>query len=96
MKTLTFLVALFAVTLTVAGSAMAQSISSDPYLNSAGQVQGQLQGGGGGGDDDDGTAASGSSLPFTGLDIALLAGGGFLLLGAGVAMRRLAPGARSA
>jgi hypothetical protein len=89
MKTLTFLVALFAVTLTLAGSAMAGT-SSDPYLNAAGQVQAQVQGNG------TEQASSGGSLPFTGLDIALVAGGGLLLLGAGFAMRRLAPGTRSA
>jgi hypothetical protein len=36
------------------------------------------------------TANSGSGLPFTGMDVALLAGAGALLLGAGVGMRRLA------
>jgi hypothetical protein len=37
----------------------------------------------------------GGSLPFTGLDAALLAGAGLLIAGAGIAMRRLtrAPGA---
>lgn len=33
---------------------------------------------------------SGSGLPFTGVDVALLAGAGALLLGAGVGMRRIA------
>jgi hypothetical protein len=33
---------------------------------------------------------AGGGLPFTGLDVALLAGAGTLLLGAGVGMRRLA------
>ena len=35
-------------------------------------------------------ASSDSGLPFTGMDVALLAGAGTLLLGAGVGMRRLA------
>jgi len=51
-----------------------------------------------GGSDDVQPAATGSSgtgsLPFTGLDLALLAGAGLLLAGAGLGMRRLtrAPG----
>jgi hypothetical protein len=85
MKKLIFLVVLLAMTMSITGSAMAQG-SSDPYLNLAGQVQGQVDG------SDDGNG----SLPFTGLDIALVAGGGLLLLGAGIAMRRIAPGTRSA
>jgi hypothetical protein len=34
--------------------------------------------------------ASGSSLPFTGFDVTLLLAGGLVLLGVGVAMRRMA------
>ena len=34
-------------------------------------------------------ASSNSGLPFTGMDVALLAGAGTLLLGAGVGVRRL-------
>ena len=88
MKTLTFVVAVFALTLAIAGSAVAQP-SSDGYVDSAGQVQGQVQGGGD-------EPASSSSLPFTGLDLLLVAGGGLVLLGAGIAMRRLTPGTKSA
>ena len=48
-------------------------------------------GGGNGGENAAAPAAdSGSGLPFTGMDVALLAGAGTLLLGAGVGMRRLA------
>jgi hypothetical protein len=49
-------------------------------------------GGGTGGENAVAPAAenSGSGLPFTGMDVALLAGAGTLLLGAGVGMRRLA------
>ena len=63
------------------------------YSGTGGQVQTQVQ--------DTGSATSGSgsgsdsgSLPFTGLDVALLAGAGLLLAGAGIAMRRVtrAPG----
>lgn len=36
--------------------------------------------------------SSEGSLPFTGLDLVLVAGGGIALLGAGVAMRRMSRG----
>jgi hypothetical protein len=35
------------------------------------------------------SAGSGATLPFTGLDLMLLAGGGAILIGAGVIVRRL-------
>lgn len=88
MKKITFVIAVFALTLTITGSAMAGT-SADPYLNDAGQVQGQVQGG-------EKAASTGGSLPFTGLDLLLVAGGGLVLLGAGIAMRRLTPGTKSA
>jgi hypothetical protein len=47
-------------------------------------------GAGGGSGGDNAAGSSGSGLPFTGVDVALLAGAGALLLGAGVGMRRLA------
>lgn len=80
-------------TLVVATSAAAQP-SVDGYENDAGQIQAQVQGGG----DDDGTApppvsattdTGGASLPFTGLDVALLLGAGGVLVVAGLGMRRL-------
>jgi hypothetical protein len=93
MKTITLLAAVLALTLAFAGTAVAQT-SSDAYSDAGGQVQAQVQGDG----DDDGTGSTGGdgSLPFTGLDLGLVAGGGLLLLGAGIAMRRLTPGTRSA
>ena len=74
------IVALF---VALAGPAAAQQAG---YSGAGGQVQTQVQ--------DTGSAAaadeSGSgSLPFTGLDVALLAGAGLLLAGAGIAMRRV-------
>ena len=36
-----------------------------------------------------GTTSSGGTLPFTGLDLAFIAGGGLLLVGMGVSLRRL-------
>lgn len=72
------------VALALATTASAQQASGqDGYLNSAGQVQAQVdQGGSGGG-------GSGGSLPFTGLDMVLLAGAGALLVAAGFGVRRL-------
>jgi hypothetical protein len=70
------------VALALATTASAQQASQDGYLNSAGQVQAQVDQGGSGGD-------SGGSLPFTGLDMALLAGAGALLVAAGFGVRRL-------
>jgi hypothetical protein len=70
------------VALALATTASAQQASQDGYLNSAGQVQAQVDQGGSGGD-------SGGSLPFTGLDMALLAGAGGLLVAAGFGVRRL-------
>lgn len=79
-------------TLVVATSAAAQS-SVDGYEDNGGQIQAQVQGGG----DDDGTTPpvsattdnGGASLPFTGLDVALLLGAGGVLVVAGLGMRRL-------
>jgi hypothetical protein len=97
MKTrLTSLLAVVVLVLVMAVPAFAQNATSDGYSATAGQVQAQVDdessapvatttsGGGGGG----------GSLPFTGLDVALLAGAGLLLVGAGLGMRRLtqAPG----
>ncbi len=100
MKTrLTSLLAILVVALVVAAPAFAQTASQSGYSGPGGQVQAQIddesnapvavtEGGGGGG----------GSLPFTGLDVALLAGAGLLLAGAGIGMRRLtrAPGAGTA
>jgi hypothetical protein len=101
MKTrLTSILAILVVALVVAAPAFAQTASQNGYSGPGGQVQAQVddeanapvavaESGGGGG---------GGSLPFTGLDVALLAGAGLLLAGAGIGMRRLtrAPGAGTA
>jgi hypothetical protein len=94
-------IAAFALMLVVgAGVAMAQA-TRNGYETVGGQVQDDVQGDTGpsnsqSGDDRNGTApvaASGNSggggLPFTGLDVALLAGAGALLAAAGLGMRRL-------
>jgi len=84
-----FLSAITILTLFVAMAVPAAA--QNGYSGTGGQVQTQVQ--------DTGSATSGSgsgsgSLPFTGLDVALLAGAGLLLAGAGIAMRRVtrAPG----
>lgn len=80
--------------------------AKDAYITPGGQVQqdvaGQPRPTSGAGDEgngagnkgsDQGKVSSGSSdssLPFTGMDIALLLGAGGIFLGVGLAMRRLA------
>jgi hypothetical protein len=88
-KTVSILAAL-AILLAFTAPAYAQS-SIDGYSNEAGQVQENVQG--------NGTTPvsaneSGGALPFTGLDLALIAAAGGLLTAGGLAMRRLtrAPG----
>ena len=88
-KTLSVLAAL---ALLWAFSATAQAQSSlQGYNDEAGQIQDTVQGTGPASVSD-----SGGSLPFTGLDIALIAAGGGLLGAGGLAMRRLARAPESA
>jgi hypothetical protein len=84
MKIFLSAITILALFVALAGPAAAQN----GYSGTGGQVQTQVQ--------DTGSATSGSgsdsangSLPFTGLDVALLAGAGLLLAGAGFAMRRV-------
>jgi len=99
-KALATLVAMTA--LVFPAAAVAQQSAQDAY-RPQGQIEQDVEGdqggvggspgagGGAGGDTAGNTAAnSGGGLPFTGVDVALLAGAGALLLGAGVGMRRLA------
>ncbi len=84
MKSLTTVFAVLVLTLALAAPALGQSASRDGYVDSGSQVLSQVQ--------DDGTppsANSGSTLPFTGLDVGLLAAAGGLLVAAGLGMRRL-------
>jgi hypothetical protein len=69
------------------------------YNGPEGRIQESIAQTGGGGDDGDGPVQNGDSadegsgaLPFTGLDLALLLGGGGLLVTAGLGMRRIARG----
>jgi len=98
MKRLALLMAVVALALAAAVPAYGQSAVSDAYGGKGGGVVGTVGSGGGGG----GTstpapqqtqvAASNAegSLPFTGLDIGLLAIGGLALVGVGVGLRRFA------
>jgi hypothetical protein len=72
--------------LALAPAAMAENSSVGTYAGQGGDLAGLVSGG-----DPSGTAAADSSgsLPFTGLDVKLLAGGGLLLLLAGVGMARV-------
>jgi hypothetical protein len=84
MKIFLSAITMLALFVALAGPAAAQN----GYEGAGGQVQSQVQDSGSAA----GTTASDSgsgSLPFTGLDVALLAGAGLLLAGAGIAMRRV-------
>jgi hypothetical protein len=87
---ITSVVAALVVGLVFATTASAQQASQDGYRNAAGQIQsGVNQGGGEGPTNAAAVSDDGGSLPFTGFDLALLAGAGGLLVAAGVGMRRL-------
>jgi hypothetical protein len=101
MKTFISIACALALVLALATTAYGQS-SVDGYNDQGGQIQTTVDNGGGsGGDGVAGatspttTADDGGSLPFTGLDLALLAAAGGVLAAAGLGMRRLtrAPGA---
>lgn len=91
-KTVSVLAALV-ILLAFSATAYGQS-SIDGYSNEAGQVQDNVQGGGGGGTQPVSANDTGGALPFTGLDLALIAAAGGLLAAGGLGMRRLtrAPG----
>jgi hypothetical protein len=99
MKTFISIACAMALILALATTAYGQS-SVQGYNDQGGQIQSTVdQGGGGGGGGLAGTtttttADDGGSLPFTGLDVALLAAAGGVLAAAGLGMRRLtrAPG----
>ena len=81
MRKLTSVLVCVVVVLALAAPAFAQNATQDAYNGLAGAQQG-------GGDGDVAATGTGGSLPFTGLQIALFAGAGAGLLGAGIAMRR--------
>jgi hypothetical protein len=93
MKRLALLMAVVAVALAVAAPAYAQNATSDAYAGKGGGIVGTVDSGNGP------TASTpqavqntngNGSLPFTGLDIGLLAIGGVALVGVGVGLRRFA------
>jgi hypothetical protein len=96
MKRLALITMVFAIAMLTAVPAYAQKSVGDGYGGlGAGAVNGVSKGGGGGGSIAGVTAAvpnqssvATSSLPFTGLDIGLLAAGGIVLVGVGVGLRR--------
>jgi hypothetical protein len=81
------------IALVFAPAAIAQSSSVDTYGGQGGEAAGLAastsdnDGNGSG----SGAASDGGSLPFTGLDIGYLVGGGLLLLAAGAVMARVRP-----
>jgi hypothetical protein len=95
MKRLALLMAVVAVALAVAAPAYAQSAVSDTYAGRGGGIVGTVESGNGPTASTpqqvQATNPSGNgSLPFTGLDIGLLAIGGVALVGVGVGLRRFA------
>jgi hypothetical protein len=93
MKRLALVMAVVAIALAVAAPAYAQSAVSDTYAGRGGGIVGTVEGGKGPTASTpqqvQATSPSGS-LPFTGLDIGLLALGGVALVGVGVGLRRFA------
>jgi hypothetical protein len=92
MKKIIILCAALLVVLALATTAYGQNSSVQGYNDNAGTIQAQVQSG------NDGTSpttpaavteADSGALPFTGLDVALLAAAGGLLLLAGFGARRL-------
>ena len=91
---------LAALVLFSASPAFAQDSSRDNYNDFGGRVESNVQGdtaaAGSNGAAPAGTnnAAGEGDLPFTGLDLGLLAAGGAMLLGVGLGVRRLATDSR--
>jgi hypothetical protein len=90
MKRLALLMAVVAVALAVAAPAYAQSAVSDTYAGKGGGIVGTVNSGNGPSASAPQQVQVGGSLPFTGLDVGLLALGGVALVGVGVGLRRFA------
>ncbi|MGO9973698.1 MAG: hypothetical protein ACLP01_13020 [Solirubrobacteraceae bacterium] len=76
MKRLAILITGLALALSVASSAMAQSSTCQAYNNCSATTTSEV-------------SSTTSTLPFTGLDVALLLAGGVGLLGTGLVVRRI-------
>ena len=94
---------MLALALTLGATTLASAQSTiGGYNDQGGQIQSQVDTGTGGSTDGSGVAGStqstdgGSSLPFTGLDLGLLALAGGALVAVGVGMRRLTRAPESA
>lgn len=90
MKRLALLMAVVALALVVAVPAYGQSAVTDTYAGEGGGIVGNVEGGNGPTAPTQTVSSSGGSLPFTGLDLGLLALGGVTLVGVGVGLRRVA------
>lgn len=93
MTTVTRRLSLAALVVTIAAlafapGALAQNSSVDTYGGSSGNIQSKISDPGDPGDPS-ATATDPGSLPFTGLDLGLAAGGGLLLLGVGASVALL-------
>jgi hypothetical protein len=73
----------------VAAPSFAASTSQEGYTTPAGVVQSDVAGNNNSNDANTTRSTSGSQLPFTGLDVGLIAGAGALLVLLGVGMSRL-------
>jgi hypothetical protein len=92
-------VCILAAVVAVLALAPAAFAQTEPYAGAGGGTQGQVAGGAGGGGAGGGGSPpvaseptggdDGGLLAFTGLDVALIAGGGLLLLASGVGLSRL-------
>jgi hypothetical protein len=69
------------VSLVLAGTALAQTPSGRTYGGAAGELEQQVGGG---------VEGTGSTLPFTGLDLGIAVAVGLTLLAVGILMRRMA------
>lgn len=91
MKRLALVLAVVALALVVAVPAYGQGAVSDAYGGHGNGVLGAVNSGGNGSPPAQvAQSSSGGSLPFTGLDVGLLALGGCALVGVGVGLRRFA------
>jgi hypothetical protein len=98
MKRLALFMAVVALALVAVAPAYGQSAATDAYGGKGGGVLGAVSSGGGGNTPSAKAPAqvqaaqttSSGSLPFTGLDVGLLALGGVALVGVGVGLRRFA------